>query len=162
MSRADVRECSQSPERRPSNTLLPVRSDGDAVEKLRQEGVTGERWVRHDFTFFGNARGAADAAAELRRLAFDPVIADEEVSADGYWHVAAFSVSRLQAESFARQSKTLENLAWQFGGGRQSDSRGFERREKGRPAAAAGPPDRQARRPRAPKNTSRSVPHQSL
>ena len=65
--------------------------------------------MRHSFTFFGNADGAAGAAAALRQLGFDPVDVDEEVSGDGYWHVAPFKVGDVAGEG-------LRELAARFSG----------------------------------------------
>jgi hypothetical protein len=67
------------------------------------------QWMRYSFTFFGNAEGAAKAAASLRQSGFDPVDVDEETSGDGYWHVAAFKVGDFPEPE-------LRALAERFGG----------------------------------------------
>jgi hypothetical protein len=65
--------------------------------------------MRCSFTFFGNRDGASNAAAALRVLGFDPIAVDEEVSGDGFWHVAAFKVGEVPEVE-------LRQLAGRFGG----------------------------------------------
>jgi Regulator of ribonuclease activity B len=83
---------------------------------MGRDSVIQDRWIRQDFTFFGNGRGATDAANALRQLGFDPVVVDEEVSGDGYWHVAAFKVTRLDKEELGRLRRSLTDVAERFGG----------------------------------------------
>lgn len=88
-----------------------METDAERLAQLEREGVTGEQWLRHHFTFFGNQGGAAEAGTALLRLGFDPVDADEEVAGDGYWHVSAFKVTPLQAEELVALRRRLNEVA---------------------------------------------------
>ena len=93
-----------------------MSTDAERLESLRAEGLRGEQWLRHHFTFFFNRTGALAACDELTRLGFRGVIGDEEVTGDDYWHVAAFRIEALREDCLAASRTQLEELAQRLGG----------------------------------------------
>ncbi|HYJ50563.1 MAG TPA: ribonuclease E inhibitor RraB [Microbacterium sp.] len=92
-----------------------MTADADTVNALQREGVLGRQWLRHHFTFFGNAEGAKLVGNELTERGFD-VVVDEDVAGDTHWHVAAFRVERLDADELTGTRMELTSLATAHGG----------------------------------------------
>jgi len=72
--------------------------------------------VSHAFSFESNPHGAHALAAELRKRRFTRVWVGEEVTGDGYWHVAARRLQSLDQRAFANASRTMRRLAVEHGG----------------------------------------------
>ena len=93
-----------------------MNRDAETLRSLQAEGLAGEQWLHHGFTFFFNRAGAMAACEELKQFGFTKVIGDEETSGDGYWHVTAFRVETLSEDRLAETRTRLEELAQRLGG----------------------------------------------
>jgi hypothetical protein len=89
--------------------LLHERPDADRVAYALWHGFS----FLHDSAFGG---GSPDAVADwLKARGFD-VMVDEEITGDGYWHVAAFRRDRLEPTSLLELNRELSDLAGRYGG----------------------------------------------
>ncbi|GLY88172.1 ribonuclease E inhibitor RraB [Actinoallomurus iriomotensis] len=68
--------------------------------------------VTHFFSV--NAPGARPVVAEaaLVDLGVRDIVADEELTGDGHWHLAAFDSLLLSPETILRREEQMHHLAW--------------------------------------------------
>jgi len=64
-------------------------------------------------TYFFSTQGSKPIEAEvaLKEYGVNRVIIDEEISGDGYWHIAAFTGVQLTAPAIGYVNKEMESIA---------------------------------------------------
>jgi hypothetical protein len=97
-----------------------VGDDGDFAARVRRQygralmaGRDASSLVGVTHFFSLSSPGARPVAAEaaLADLGIWDVVADEELTGDGHWHLAAFDSLRLAPETVRRREEQLHRLA---------------------------------------------------